>query len=35
MDLANNPLFDTIDELGSRNFGSLRVHEPSIGQTLR
>jgi hypothetical protein len=34
VNLANNPLLNTVYEFGSRNFGGLRVHEPSIGQTL-
>lgn len=33
MDLANNPFLDTVDELGSRNFGGAAIHEPSVSQS--
>jgi hypothetical protein len=30
MDLANDPLLHTIDELGSRNLRSLAIDQPGI-----
>jgi len=35
MDLADNPLLHTIDELGSGNFSSLAIDQPSISEAAR
>jgi hypothetical protein len=34
MDLADNPLFNAIDELGSGYLGGTSVYKPSVGQTM-
>lgn len=33
MDLADDPLLDTINELGSRDLGGTTVHKPRVSQT--
>ena len=30
VDLADNPFFDTVDELRGRDFGSAAIYEPGV-----
>lgn len=34
MDLADDPLLDSVDELRGGNLGGAAVHEPSVGQAI-